>query len=89
MKIISNMTVKLKIDNTLAINLAKNLVCHGKSIFKLGFTSLWTKSTKGNWFWSIVLLKIKQADVFTKVVQRDQFLKLKREMGIVCFDSLN
>jgi hypothetical protein len=31
MKIISNLTVKLKIDNTSAINLAKNPVCHGKS----------------------------------------------------------
>ncbi|GAU31439.1 hypothetical protein TSUD_222100 [Trifolium subterraneum] len=90
MKIIDNITVMLKIDNKSAINLAKNPVSHGKSKhIETRFHFLRDQINKGKLSLEYFSTNDQQADILTKVVKRDQFLKLRREMGIVSFDSLN
>ncbi|GAU13535.1 hypothetical protein TSUD_346390 [Trifolium subterraneum] len=90
MKIIDNITVMLKIDNKSAINLAKNPVSHGKSKhIETMFHFLRDQVNKGKLNLEYCSTNDQQADILTKVVKRDQFLKLRREMRIVSFDSLN
>ncbi|GAU39117.1 hypothetical protein TSUD_22950 [Trifolium subterraneum] len=90
MKITDNITVMLKIDNKSAINLAKNPVSHGKSKhIETMFHFLRDQVNKGKLSLEYCLTNDQQADILTKAVKRDQFLKLRREMGIVSFDSLN
>jgi hypothetical protein len=90
MKIIDNITVMLKIDNKSAINLAKNPVSHGKSKhIETRFHFLRDQVNKGKLSLEYCSTNDQQADILTKAVKRDQFLKLRREMGIVSFDSLN
>ncbi|CAJ2670508.1 unnamed protein product [Trifolium pratense] len=90
MKIIDNITVMLKIDNKSAINLAKNPVSHGKSKhIETRFHFLRDQVNKGKLSLEYCSTDNQQADIMTKAVKRDQFLKLRREIGIVCFDSLS
>ncbi|CAJ2634633.1 unnamed protein product [Trifolium pratense] len=90
MKIIDNITVMLKIDNKSAINLAKNPVSHGKSKYiETRFHFLRDQVNKGKLSLEYCSTDNQQADIMTKAVKRDQFLKLRREIGIVCFDSLS
>ena len=90
MNIIEDITVVLKIDNKSAINLAKNPVSHGKSKhIETRFHFLRDQVTKGKLKLEYCSTDNQQADILTKVVKRDQFLKLIREMGVVSFDSLN
>ncbi|GAU24928.1 hypothetical protein TSUD_311630 [Trifolium subterraneum] len=89
MKIIDNITVMLKIDNKSAINLAKNPVSHGKSKhIETRFHFLRDQVNKGKLSLEYCSTNDQQADILTKAVKRDQFLKLRREIGIVSFDSL-
>jgi hypothetical protein len=88
--IIADTTVVLKIDNKSAINLAKNPVSHGKSKhIETRFHFLRDQVTKGKLKLEYCSTDNQQADILTKAVKRDQFLKLRREMGVVSFDSLN
>jgi hypothetical protein len=90
MNIIADTTVVLKIDNKSAINLAKNPVSHGKSKhIETRFHFLRDQVTKGKLKLEYCSTDNQQADILTKAVKRDQFLKLRREMGVVSFDSLN
>ncbi|GAU22332.1 hypothetical protein TSUD_106600 [Trifolium subterraneum] len=90
MKIIDNITIMLKIDNKSAINLAKNPVSHGKSKhIETRFHFLRDQVNKGKLSLEYCSTNDQQADILTKSVKRDQFLKLRREMRIVRFDSLN
>ncbi|GAU45892.1 hypothetical protein TSUD_24940 [Trifolium subterraneum] len=90
MKIIDNITVMLKIDNKSTINLAKNPVSHGKSKhIETRFHFLRDQVNKGKLSLEYCSTNDQQADILTKAVKKDQFLKLRREMGIVSFDSLN
>ncbi|GAU43786.1 hypothetical protein TSUD_378110 [Trifolium subterraneum] len=90
MKITDNITVMLKIDNKSAINLAKNPVSHGKSKhIETRFHFLRDQVNKGKLSLEYCSTNDQQADILTKAVKRDQFLKLRREMRIVSFDSLN
>jgi hypothetical protein len=90
MNIIADITVVLKIDNKSAINLAKNPVSHGKSKhIETRFHFLRDQVTKGKLKLEYCSTENQQADVLTKAVKRDQFLKLRREMGVVSFDSLS
>jgi len=82
--------IKLLIDNKSAIDLAKNPISHGKSKhIETRFHYLRDQVNKCK-------IKVKYcstldqvANIFTKPVKRAQFLKLRRELGVVCFDSLN
>ncbi|GAU46965.1 hypothetical protein TSUD_143070 [Trifolium subterraneum] len=90
MKITNNITVMLKIDNKSAINLAKNSVSHGKSKhIETRFHFLRDQVNKGKLSLKYCSTNDQQADILTKAMKRDQFLKLRREMEIVSFDSLN
>ncbi|CAJ2632851.1 unnamed protein product [Trifolium pratense] len=90
MKIIDNITVMLKIDNKSSINLAKNPVSHGKSKhIETRFHFFRDQVNKGKLSLEYCSTDNQQADIMTKAVKRDQFLKLSREIGIVCFDSLS
>ncbi|WJX39045.1 hypothetical protein P8452_26635 [Trifolium repens] len=90
MNIIADITVVLMIDNKSAINLAKNPVSHGKSKhIETRFHFLRDQVTKGKLKLEYCSTDNQQADILTKAVKRDQFLKLRREMGVVSFDSLN
>ncbi|GAU12596.1 hypothetical protein TSUD_132060 [Trifolium subterraneum] len=90
MKITDNITVMLKIDNKSAINLAKNHVSHGKSKhIETMFHFLRDQVNKGKLSLEYCSTNDQHADILTKAVKGDQFLKLRREMGIVSFDSLN
>ncbi|GAU33536.1 hypothetical protein TSUD_143290 [Trifolium subterraneum] len=90
MKIIDNITVMLKIDNKSSINLAKNPVSHGKSKhIETRFHFLRDQVNKGKLSLEYCSTNDQQADILTKAVKRDQFLKLRREMRIVSFDSLS
>ncbi|GAU38713.1 hypothetical protein TSUD_396410 [Trifolium subterraneum] len=90
MKIIDNITVMLKIDNKSTINLAKNPVSHGKSKhIEKRFHFLRDQVNKGKIFLKYFSTDDHQVDILTKTVKRDKFLKLRREMRIVSFDSLN
>ncbi|GAU25767.1 hypothetical protein TSUD_222240 [Trifolium subterraneum] len=90
MKIIDNITVILKIDNKSAINLAKNPVSHGKiKHIETRFHFLGDQVNKGKLSLEHCSTNDQQADILSKAVERDQFLKLRRKMRIVSFDSLN
>ncbi|GAU30142.1 hypothetical protein TSUD_360350 [Trifolium subterraneum] len=90
MKITDNITVLLKNDNKSAINLAKNPVSHGKSKhIETMFHFLRDQVNKGKLSLEYCSTNDQQTDILTKAVKRDQFLKLRREMRIVSFDSLN
>jgi len=82
--------IKLLIDNKSAINLAKNLISHGKSKhIETTFHYLRDQVNKCKIKVEYCSTLDQVADIFTKPVKRAQFLKLRREFGVVCFDSLN
>ncbi|MCH86443.1 copia protein, partial [Trifolium medium] len=90
MKVIDNITVVLKVDNKSAINLAKNPISHGKSKhIETRFHFLRDQVNKGKLSLEYCPTNNQQADIMTKAMKRDQFLKLRRDIGILCFDSLN
>ncbi|GAU37412.1 hypothetical protein TSUD_361170 [Trifolium subterraneum] len=81
MKIIGNITIMLKIENKSAINLAKNPVSHGKSKhIETRFHFLRDQVNKGKLSLEYCSTNDQQADILTKAVKRDQFLKLRREI---------
>jgi KUP system potassium uptake protein len=88
--IVEDITVVLKLDNKSAINLAKNPISHGKSKhIETRFHFLRDQVNKGKLILEYCSTNNQQADILTKAIKRDQFLKLRREMGVVSFDSLN
>jgi hypothetical protein len=88
--IVEDITVVLKLDNKSAINLAKNPISHGKSKhIETRFHFLRDQVSKGKLKLEFCSSEDQQADIFTKAVKRDQFLKLRRNIGVVCFESLN
>ncbi|KAK2402146.1 putative mitochondrial protein [Trifolium repens] len=90
MGIIEDITVVLNLDNKSAINLAKNPISHGKSKhIETRFHFLRDQVSKGKLKLEFCSSEDQQADIMTKAVKRDQFLKLRREIGVVNFDSLN
>ncbi|KAK2403542.1 putative mitochondrial protein [Trifolium repens] len=90
MSIIEDITVVLNLDNKSAINLAKNPISHGKSKhIETRFDFLRDQVSKGKLKLEFCSSEDQQADIMTKAVKRDQFLKLRREIGVVNFDSLN
>jgi len=82
--------IKLLIDNKSAINLAKNPNAHGKSNhIETRFHYLMDQVNKCKIKVEYCSTMDQVADIFTKPVKRTQFLKLRRELGVVCFESLN
>ncbi|KAK2442743.1 putative mitochondrial protein [Trifolium repens] len=84
MSIIEDITVVLNLDNKSAINLAKNPISHGKSKhIETRFHFLRDQVSKGKLKLELCSSEDQQADILTKVVKRDQFLKLRRNIGVV------
>lgn len=82
--------IKLLIDNKSAINLAKNPIAHGKSKhIETRFHYLRDQVNKCKIKVEYCSTLNQVADIFTKLVKRAQFLKVRRELGVVCFESLN
>ncbi|KAK2447699.1 hypothetical protein QL285_007031 [Trifolium repens] len=90
MGIIEDITVVLKLDNKSAINLAKNPISLGKSKhIETIFHFIRDQVSKGKLKLEFCSSEDQQADIFTKAIKRNQFLKLRRNIGVVCFDSLS
>jgi hypothetical protein len=82
--------IKLLIDNKSAINPAKNPIAHGKSKhIETRFHYLRDQVNKCKIKVEYCSTLNQVADIFTKPVKRAQFPKLRRELGVICFDSLN
>jgi len=83
-------SIKLLIDNKSAINLANNPISHGKrKHIETRFHYLRDQVNKCKIKVEYCPTLNQVADIFTKPVKRVQFLKLRRELSVVCFDSLN
>lgn len=81
---------KLQIDNKATINLAKNSTAHGKSKhIETKFQFLRDQVTKGKLEVVYFPTEEQVADVLTKAIRNLQFIKLRRELGVIAFDSLN
>jgi dihydroorotase len=82
--------IKLVIDNKSAINLAKNPITHRKSKpVETRFHYLRDQVNKCKIIVEYCSTNDKVAYVFTKPVKRDQFLELRKQLGVVYFESLN
>lgn len=80
--------IKLLVDNKSAINLAKNLVSHGRTKhIETRFHYIREQVNKGRLAMRYCSTKDQIADILTKVVKGEQFSKLKIDMGMVAFDS--
>ena len=76
--------IKLLIDNKSAINLAKNLIAHGKSKhIETRFHYLRDQVNKFKIKVEYCSTMDQVVDVFIKPVKRVQFLKLRRESGVI------
>ena len=82
--------IKLLVDNKSTINLAKNPITHGKSKpVETRFHYLRDQVNKCKIIVEYCSTNDKVAYVFTKPVKRAQFLELRKELGVFCFESLN
>lgn len=75
----------LLIDKKYVTDLAKNPVVHGRSANNRSKVSLYHRASK------VVHLptEIQLANVFTKVVKIDKFVKLRSMIGVVTLENLN
>lgn len=90
LKIGDEVAVKLKSDNKSAINLAKNSIFHGKrKHVETRFHFMRDQVNKNELIVEYCPTQDQLTDLFTKALKRDQFLKLRREIRVVNFDSLN
>lgn len=77
----------LHIDNKSAINLAKNPVLRGRSKhIEVRFHFLREKVDRGELEVTHCLSEALLADIFTKGLKIDRFLKLRKKLGIVRID---
>ena len=82
--------IKCLIDNKSTINLAKNHITHGKrKHIETRFHYLRDQVNKCKIIVEYCSTNDQVANVFTKPVKRAQFLKLRRELRVVCFESWN
>ncbi|KAK2435236.1 hypothetical protein QL285_020311 [Trifolium repens] len=83
-------SVKLRIDNVSAINLAKNPIAHGRSKhIELRFHYLREQVNNGNLTLEHCRSEDQFADLFTKAVTVKVFQKLRDQMGIECVGNMN
>src|ERR1051325_2172980 len=87
LKIKVNKPLKLMIDNKSAINLARNPVLHGRSKH-IETKYHFLRSQVQNGTLEVVHCSIQKqlADVLTKTIKTDQFLRLRDEIRVVSFD---
>ena len=86
LKIAEKGLVTLLIDNKSAINLAKNPVLHGRSKhIDTKFHFLHEQVEKGSIEVNHCSTQLQIADILTKGLKTDKFLKLRRDMGVTAF----
>lgn len=80
----------LLVDNKSAINLAKNPVSHGRSKhIETRYHFLRDQVDKKNLKLEFCKSEEQLADILTKPLKRDTFVKLKVQLGIVSLASMN
>jgi hypothetical protein len=83
-------SVKLRIDNVSAINLAKNPIAHGRSKhIELRFHYLREQVNNGNLTLEHYRSEDQFADLFTKAVTVKVFQKLRDQMGVESVRNMN
>jgi hypothetical protein len=83
-------SVKLRIDNVSAINLAKNPIAHGRiKHIELRFHYLREQVNNGNLTLEHYRSEDQFADLFTKAVTVKVFQKLRDQMGIESVRNMN
>ncbi|WVZ22264.1 hypothetical protein V8G54_000808 [Vigna mungo] len=84
LKVISGNFVQVRMDNTSAVNLARNPVSHGRSKhIEVKYHFLRDMVNKGRVELSYCKSEEQWADLFTKSVAGDRFEVLKQEIGVV------
>lgn len=82
--------MELKMDNTSAINLARNLVSHGRSKhIEVNYHFLRDIVNKGRIELSYSKTSEQWVDLFTKALAVDKFEAMRKEIGIVSLEYLN
>ncbi|MCI52649.1 cationic amino acid transporter 1-like [Trifolium medium] len=80
----------MNIDNTSAINLAKNPVAHGKSKYiEMRFHYLREQLNNGKLCLKHCRSGEQLADIFTKSVQIEVFKRLRNMMGLESLSTMN
>jgi hypothetical protein len=80
---VKNSNVVIKVDNTSAINLAKNPVAHGRSKhIEMRFHYLREQVSKGILTLEHCKSELQLADIFTKATQVEVFKRLRDLMGV-------
>ncbi|KAG4958455.1 hypothetical protein JHK87_035088 [Glycine soja] len=84
------MPLSLLIDNKSAISLAKNPVSHGRSKhIETRFHFIREQVNNGVLKLIYCPTEDQLADLLTKAVKPDRFIKLREEIGVICFEDLN
>lgn len=90
MKIEVQKPFKLLIDNKSAICLAKYLVLHGRSKhIETGYHFLRDQVQKGVIEVCHCFTQQQLADIFTQSLKTDQFIKIRTDMSVTLFDTMN
>ena len=80
----------LMVDNKSTINLAKNLVAHGRSKhIETMFHFLRDQVSKGKLQLEFCKSQDQFVDALNKSLKKDKFEKLRTELGLRCVDGLN
>lgn len=87
--VVEDSPVLLKMDNTSAMNLAKNPVSHGRSKhIEVRYHFLRDMVTKGKIELIYCKTDYQLADLFTKALKFDRFEVLRKEIGALPLDNL-
>ena len=76
--------VPIKCDNTSAMNISKNLVQHSKTKhIKIRHHFLRNHAQKYDIILEFVNTKDQLADIFTKPLSEEQFVDIRRQLGVI------
>ena len=76
--------VPIKCDNTSVINISKNLVQHSRTKhIEIRHLFLRDHAQKGDIILEFVSTKYQLADIFTKPLSEEQFVDIRRQLGVI------
>ena len=76
--------VPIKCDNTSAINISKNPMQHSKTKhIEIRHHFLRDHAQKGDIILEFVSIKDQLADIFTKPLNEEQFVDIRRQLGVI------
>ena len=77
--------VPIKCANTSVINISKNLVQHSKTKYvEIRHLFLKDHAQKGTITLEFVSTKDQLVDIFTKPLSEEQFVDIRRQLGVIC-----